>query len=127
MALQDASEIRALADEHKLGTQVRGVLAQGRLSGKYFGNQPVWGADDIRSKIANTDDFRRYAAMESFLPEGYTMAQVAIRWILDYSCNHSICMGAKSVEDYKSAIKAVHMQPLSLSLRKKLAAFPVGR
>ena len=119
--LQDSPEIRAIARKHNLGCQVRGVMAQGRLSGKYLYHQPLWGIHDNRSNAAKVDDFRRYVVFEPFLPEGYTMAQVAIRWILDHSCHHSICLGAKSIEDYVSAIKAVNMPALSEDTREKLA------
>lgn len=119
--LRDTPEIRELADKHDIGTQVRGVMAQGRLSGKYFHHQPTWRADDNRSNFAGTEDFRKYAALESCLPEGHTMAQVAIRWILDDPRNHSICLGAKNMQDYKTALQAVDMPPLSDDDRAKIA------
>lgn len=119
--LQDTPSIRAITEKHKIGTQVRGVMAQGRLSGKYFDNQPTWQADDNRLDKTRGDDYRRYAVLRDVLPEGYTIAQAAIRWVLDHTCNHSICMGAKSLEDYQAAIKAVDMPPLSPEAKAGLA------
>ena len=120
--LQDAAAIRTLASQHKVGTQVRGVMAQGRLSGKHFHEQPTWDANDNRSHHSRGEDYRRYAAFEEVIPEGYTMAQVAIRWILDHPGSHSICLGAKSLEDYEVAIKAVDKPALSTEDKNKLAA-----
>lgn len=118
--LDEAAEIRDLAARHSVGTQVRGVLAQGRLSGKYFHSLPCWRSDDNRSR-AGGDDFRRYAVLESLVPEGYTMAQVALRWILDDPANHSICLGAKNLQDYMVAIDALRLSPLSAESRSRLA------
>ena len=124
--LQDAVKISAFAASHNIGTQVRGVMAQGRLSGKYFDHQPAWPTDDNRSKPSNPDDYRRYSILKEILPDGCTMAQAAIRWILDQPCNHSICMGAKSMKDYDDAIMAVDMAPLRdeviTGLKKRAAA-----
>lgn len=119
--LQDAAEIKSIIEKHNIGTQVRGVMAQGRLSGKYFSNQPEWAIDDNRSRTTRGDNYQRYAVLKDALPEGYTIAQVAIRWILDNPCNHSICMGAKTLEDYRAAIKASEMPPLTDNARAKLS------
>jgi len=120
--LREASDIYELVRKHDVGTQVRGVMAQGRLSGKYFHNQPTWAADDNRSRQAASQDFRRYSALEPYIPEGYTMSQVAIRWMLDLPGNHSICLGAKSLEDYKVALEAIDLPPLTHDVRSALAA-----
>jgi aryl-alcohol dehydrogenase-like predicted oxidoreductase len=120
--LKDDTAIHTLVSQHNVGTQVRGVMAQGRLSGKYFHHQPAWDANDNRSNKFKGEDYRRYAELEKVIPEGYTMAQVAIRWILDNPCNHSICLGAKNLDDYKSALEAVDMPPIGPEDRAKLQA-----
>ncbi|MBT3296148.1 MAG: aldo/keto reductase [Verrucomicrobia bacterium] len=120
--LQDATAIHALVSQHNVGTQVRGVMAQGRLSGKYFHRAPTWDADDNRSHGVREEDYRRYAVFEAAIPDGYTMAQVAIRWVLDHPCNHSICLGAKNIDDYKVALAAIDMPPISPEDRERLAA-----
>jgi aryl-alcohol dehydrogenase-like predicted oxidoreductase len=118
--LQDARTMRAAALAGNIGTQVRGVMAQGRLSGRYFDSQPDWRPDDNRSRPDNTQDYRKYAAFREVLPEGYTMAQAAIRWTLNQPGNHSICMGAKNMEDYRIAIQAAEMPALKKEEQERL-------
>jgi aryl-alcohol dehydrogenase-like predicted oxidoreductase len=121
--LEKAEAIRALASQHNVGTQVRGVMAQGRLSGKYFHQRPIWQENDNRSHRSHAEDYGRYAIFEEIIPDGYTMAQVALRSVLDDPCNHSVCLGAKSLAEYKLAIAALDMPPLSTEDRKRLAAY----
>lgn len=118
--LDPRPEIYDFVCEHNIGTQVRGVMAQGRLSGKYFHQRPTWQSDDYRSNRFKDEDYTRYAVLENALPEGITMAQVAIRWILDQPGNHSICMGAKNLADYEAAICATEMPPLSEKTKQQL-------
>ncbi|MDD2598732.1 MAG: aldo/keto reductase [Kiritimatiellae bacterium] len=118
--LKDAAEMRTLALAHNLGTQVRGVMAQGRLSGRYFEHQPQWRADDNRSRADNADDYRQYAVLQTSLPLGCTMAQAVIRWTLGQAGNHSICLGAKTIEDYRDAIVATEMPALTQAESERL-------
>lgn len=106
--------------EHNTGTQVRGVMAQGRLSGKYFHQKPTWPSDDNRSDRFRNTDYQQYAVFEDVLPKGIVMSQAAIRWILDQPGNHSICMGAKHLSDYEAAITAAELAPLSEETTHKL-------
>jgi aryl-alcohol dehydrogenase-like predicted oxidoreductase len=101
-----------LAQENNLGTQLRGVMAQGRLSGKYFRKNPEFRADDNRSDWCRSEDYTRFSVLGDCLPEGITMAQASIRWILDHSGSHTICMGAKNIDDYRSALAAAELPPL---------------
>jgi aryl-alcohol dehydrogenase-like predicted oxidoreductase len=109
-----------IGQDHGLGMQVRGVMAQGRLSGKYFDHQPKFPSDDNRSDECRDVDFGRYAVLAEGLPEGITMAQAAIRWILDHSNCHTICMGAKTIDDYRTALTAAEMPPLDETVRTAL-------
>ncbi len=120
--LMDASEMRAIARAHNIGTQVRGVMAQGKLSGRYFEQQPRWRADDNRSRPDNVDDYRQYAVLQTALPSGCTMAQAAIRWTLGQPGNHTICLGAKNLEDYTAAIQAAAMPALTRAESERLEA-----
>ena len=104
--LERVPEVWSLCRKNKIGTQLRGVMAQGRLSGKYFNQTPVFRPDDNRSLWCKDEDYSRFAVLADVLPEGMTMAQAAIRWVLDRSGAHTICMGAKNIEDYRSAIAA---------------------
>ena len=124
--LQPAGEMSALAGRHGIGTQVRGVMAQGRLSGKYFRQQPVWGGNDNRSHGTGGEDFRRYAVLEKAIPEGYTPAQAAIRWVLDDPRHHTICLGAKTLGDYEVAIEAVELPPMTPEDRRRLETCAAG-
>ncbi|MFT7516122.1 MAG: aryl-alcohol dehydrogenase-like predicted oxidoreductase [Candidatus Omnitrophota bacterium] len=94
--------MRALANEYQVGTQVRGIMAEGRLSGKYQTHTPAWSPDDRRSQ--NPETFAVPAATLQALPEGWTLDQFAVRWALDQPGHHSICLGAKTLEDYERAI-----------------------
>lgn len=112
--LDPAAEAWKIARENNLGTQLRGVMAQGRLSGKYFVKKPEFKADDNRSQWCTNEDYSKYAVLADLIPEGMSMAQAAIKWILDQSGAHTICMGAKNLDDYRSAIAAVDMPSLDI-------------
>lgn len=116
-----ASEMTEFCAAHDIGTQVRGVLAQGRLSGKYFTKTPTWDRNDNRSRHLAETDLSRYAILAEALPEGYTMSQAAIRWILEDDAHDSICLGAKSLADYETAIAALEMPALGHEFRKNWA------
>jgi aryl-alcohol dehydrogenase-like predicted oxidoreductase len=118
--LDEYSKVWKICQENNLGTQLRGVMAQGRLSGKYFGQLPEFRADDNRSNWCKDEDYSRFAVLAQALPEGMTMAQAAIRWILDHPGAHTICMGAKNMADYRAAIAATEMPPLSKDVRASL-------
>lgn len=118
--LDERPEFWAMARRHDLGTQVRGVMAQGRLSGKYFRRQPHFRPDDNRAEGCRDVDFARYASLAEHLPEGITMAQAAIRWTLDHPGCHTICMGAKNIDDYRAAVAATALPPLEDGVREGL-------
>ncbi len=120
--LDSASEMSRCLAEHGIGTQVRGIMAQGRLSGRYFAKNPVLARDDRRSDDMADHDFTRYASLEQILPDGYTMADAAIRWVLDQPCHHTICAGAKRLEDYEAMLEAVERPPLGEEVTRQLEA-----
>lgn len=124
--LDPRQDIYSFACKYNIGMQVRGVMAQGRLSGKYFRKTPAWGSDDNRSNRFKDIDYSRYAVLEKAVPEGMTMAQAAIRWILDKPDNHTICMGAKNLADYETAIVATEMPPLPEQTAQKLMECAAG-
>lgn len=118
--LNPATGLTQFCGQHDVGTQVRGVLAQGRLSGKYFAQQPEWDSDDNRSQHLAGQNLSRYAILAEDLPEGYTMSQAAIRWVLDQPEHDSICLGAKNLADYETAIAALELPPLGKEFYKLL-------
>ncbi len=118
--LEESSKVWKLCQDNQLGTQVRGVMAQGRLSGKYFKQNPELRSDDNRSNWCSEEDYPRFSILGECVPEGLTMAQTAIRWILDHAGCHTICMGAKNIDDYRVAIAAADLPPLSGEVLLKL-------
>jgi aryl-alcohol dehydrogenase-like predicted oxidoreductase len=115
--LNECPAIWKLVQKSNLGTQLRGVMAQGRLSGKYFNAKPSFRSDDNRSDWCRDEDYSRFAVLADGLPEGMTMAQAAIRWALDHPGAHTICMGAKNTDDYRAAITAAEMPALDEGVR----------
>jgi len=124
--LDENTAICRLAQTSNLGTQLRGVMAQGRLSGKYFTTKPVFRPDDNRSDWCRGEDYSRFAVLAEGLPDGMTMAQAAIRWVLDHSGAHTICMGAKNMDDYRAAIAAAEMSPLAPMVQQRLETLAAG-
>jgi len=59
--------------------------------------------------------------VKSFVPEGMTMAQMAIRWILDYDAVSVVIPGASSPEQAQLNAKVSDLPPLSKELHKKLS------
>ena len=116
--IEDMPEIRELVTANHIGTQLRGVMAQGRLSGKYFHRKPTFRADDNRTKWMTDHDYARYAVFEKAIPEGYTMAQMVIRCALAQPNYDTICLGAKNIEDYRTALAALELPPLSDETRQ---------
>jgi aryl-alcohol dehydrogenase-like predicted oxidoreductase len=121
--LEPRTDIDNFVSRHKIGTQIRGVMGQGRLSGKYFHRTVEWQGDDMRSNKFRDTDYTQYAIFEKAVPEGMTMAQAAIRWTLDNPAHHTICMGAKNLADYETAIEAAQMPPLKKETTLKLEQY----
>ena len=95
-------------------------MAQGRLSGKYLSQKPTWHADDNRTQHVADEDLSRYQLLQAELPEGMTLAQAALQWALANPAHHSVCLGAKNLSDYESAIRALEMEQLSQETFAKL-------
>lgn len=111
-----------IATRNNWGTQLRGVMANGFLSGKYFNRKPEFASDDHRLIHFKADDYSKFSVLQELLPKGMSMSQAAIRWILEHPQAHTICMGAKNLKDYKSAIAAVNMAPLGTELNTALGS-----
>ena len=116
--LNESNELSEICRDNNIGTQIRGVMAQGKLSGKHFNKTPELSNDDCRSKNLKNHDFSKYAVLQESVPPNYSMSQAAIRWILDKPYHHTICMGAKSLEDYRVALTALDLPPISEESRK---------
>jgi len=105
--LQPATESLKVAEQAEAGVQIRGAMAGGRLSGRYFKQRPALNPDDNRSNYPD-EDYARYAALAEAIPNDHTPAQAAIRWILSDPRCHTICMGAKNLADYEAIIQAIN-------------------
>ncbi|MEI6279321.1 MAG: aldo/keto reductase [Verrucomicrobiae bacterium] len=116
---------------HELGGVVRGSFAGGRLSGKYFHRKPKFGPDDIRSgRFPDSEsaaaDFARYAVFEELLTPRRGMIQLALRHLLDEPTTHVIIPGGKSTEDYRQAIRATEIPPLSPEEKLRVEELKAG-
>jgi len=117
-------ELTAWIERHRAGGVVRGAFAGGRLSGRYFRQAPQFGADDIRArwlKPEAAEEFARYAAFEELVTPERGMIQLALRYLLDAPSTSTIIPGGKSIEDYKAAIRATHLPPLTGAERERIA------
>lgn len=108
-----------LAKEENLGTLIRGPLASGALSGKYFDASPQLDAKDRRLGRFTSDKaiatFKKLPEL-LFLTEGdrRTMVQAALRFILDTEGVTAVIPGAKSrvqLEDNAGAMDVPALTP----------------
>jgi len=119
--LNPRPEITAFVGEHGIGTQLRGIMAQGRLTGKYLDTKPKWHSDDNRSHNVAGEDLARFSALTELLPPEISLAQAALLWAISNPAHHTVCLGAKTLADYQTSIAALD-QTLSEELIEKLEA-----
>jgi aryl-alcohol dehydrogenase-like predicted oxidoreductase len=67
--------------------------------------------------VALTDELKRY------VPDNMTMAQMALRWILDHDAVSTIIPGASSPEQAKANTVAAGLPPLPEDLHTTFARF----
>jgi aryl-alcohol dehydrogenase-like predicted oxidoreductase len=106
------ADLLDLVSRHELGCMVRGALERGRLSGKYFGAAPRFAPEDVRSRNLRATEFPRYAVYRELIPEGGDMVSLALRYLLDFDSTHTIVLGARSIEDYRRALRALELPRL---------------
>ncbi|NET23850.1 MAG: aldo/keto reductase [Okeania sp. SIO1H5] len=104
--------VRKLCQEHQLGAVIRGALASGRLSGRFFGRLPKFHSDDYRQGSFNPEDFLQSRPLQALLPEGWTMTQFAIRYLLDRTTSHTVLLGARHLWQYQEAYEALKLSSL---------------
>jgi aryl-alcohol dehydrogenase-like predicted oxidoreductase len=105
-------EMLELVKQHHLGSMVRGALGAGLLSGRYFHRRPQVSTQDIRQPWLNRAGTRKYAAYEKFIPHGFSMSTLALRYLLDFPTTHTIVLGGKTITDYQDAIRVFQLSPL---------------
>jgi len=118
--LTHPEETLELVRRHDLGSLVRGAFERGLLTGKYFQVPPRFSGEDIRSHALKTRDFARYRVCEQLLPAGGDMVCLALRYLLDFDTTHTIVLGAKSVSDYRRALRALTLPRLGEDVQARI-------
>ena len=132
-----AEELLPAAHERGVGIIVRLPLASGLLAGK-FGPETVFPESDHRHF---NRDGERFNVGETFaglpfakgvelaanigtrMPQGLTMAQASMRWILDHEAVSVVIPGASSAAQARENTTASALPPLPASLHAELAEF----
>ena len=114
------------ARRRDVGIIVRVPLASGLLTGK-FSRDTSFSSDDHRSFNRNGEhfdvgetfagiDFERgvdiVENLKELVPEGATLAQLALRWILGFEAVSTVIPGAKSPEQARANAAAAALPPL---------------
>ncbi|MCP8898286.1 aldo/keto reductase [Gilvimarinus xylanilyticus] len=130
-------ELLPVADEKDIGIIARLPLASGLLSGK-FKADTQFDKTDHRNFNKDGDAFNvgetfagipfekgveLAAAIKEKTPEGYTTAQMAMRWILDHPAVTTIIPGASRPEQVLENAKVSELPSLPQSLHDDLRAF----
>lgn len=131
------NELLPQAKRRGVGLIVRLPLASGLLTGK-FTEDTQFAETDHRHFNRNGECFNvgeTFAGLpfekgveltvrlKAFLPEGMSMAQMALRWILDHDAVSTIIPGASSPEQAKANAMISGMPPLPDDLHQVLADF----
>jgi aryl-alcohol dehydrogenase-like predicted oxidoreductase len=116
---------------------VRLPLASGLLSGK-FSRQTTFDENDHRNYNRDGQQFNvgetfaglpfekavdLVEALKAVVPEGMTMAQMALRWILDFDAVSTVIPGATSPSQAVANSTASDLTPLGADIHEKLRAF----
>ena len=118
-----------------VGVIVRVPLASGLLTGK-FTRDTVFPPDDHRRFNRHGEEFdvgETFAGVDyergldvvdelrALVPEGATLAQLALRWILDFEAVSTIIPGAKTAEQARANAAASDLPALSGNVRATIA------
>ena len=118
--LRHQPEFTKKIQENQLGAVARGTMGGGLLSGKYFDKPPVFHPDDNRNQWLQQSDFLKYSQFKEIIPKEYTMAQMALRYVLDLPFVDSVLLGSKSLEEYLEMIETVDKNPLDENIVSKI-------
>ena len=131
------TELLPKAQERGVGLIVRLPLASGLLAGKYT-KTTTFAESDHRNYNRDGQYFsvgETFAglpfekgveladALKEYVPEGMTMAQMALRWILDHEAVSVIIPGASSPAQASSNAAVSDFDPLSAELHEIFQAF----
>ncbi len=124
------------AAAREVGVIARVPLASGLLSGKYT-RETTFGADDHRTFNRHGELFdvgETFAGvpfeagldaveeLRRVVPEGATMAQLALRWILMHDAVATVIPGARNPEQARANAAAAALAPLDASVMAHFAA-----
>jgi aryl-alcohol dehydrogenase-like predicted oxidoreductase len=119
-----------------VGIVVRVPLASGLLSGKYT-RETTFGADDHRNYNRDGAAFdvgETFAGvpyevgldaveeLRPLVPEGATLAQLALRWIVSHDAVSTVIPGARNPEQAQANAAAAELAPLDRATLDKIAA-----
>ena len=125
--LKPAEQFFAAAREHRVGILARVPLASGLLTGK-FRPQTQFAANDHRNFNRHGEAFdqgetfsgvdyetglQAVEQLRPLVPQGATMAEFALRWILMFPEVTSAITGAKNPEQVEDNVRAATLPPLS--------------
>ena len=124
-----------VAKQRDIGILVRLPLSSGLLSGK-INRQTTFSPEDHRNFNRNGEQFDRGETfsgvdfdvaldavdqVRKLLPEGVTMPNFALRWILDYDAVGCVIPGARNEEQIKQNVAASALPSLTSSQKEALA------
>ncbi len=130
-------ELLPQAEAKGVGIIVRLPLASGLLTGK-FTKQTEFAASDHRNFNRDGASFNvgeTFAgipfergvelanAIKDYLPEGMTLTQLALRWVLDHRAVSTVIPGASSPIQARDNAIAADLHPLPAALHAQLAEF----
>ena len=125
--LKPSEQFFKVAREQQIGILARVPLASGMLTGK-FTSSTQFDPNDHRNFNRHGEAFdqgetfsgvdyetglQAVEELRTLVPEGATMAQFALRWILMFPEVSSTIAGAKNQRQIKDNVQAVSLQPLS--------------
>ncbi len=123
------------AIEREVGVIARVPLASGLLTGKFDRHTP-FAADDHRAYNRHGESFdvgETFSGVEfesgleaveelrPLVPEGATLAQLALRWILDHEAVSTVIPGAKTPQQARANAAAAALPPLSEEIHAQIA------
>lgn len=131
-----AEQLFSASQAQQVGILARVPLASGLLTGKLRPNSH-FDSDDHRSFNRHGESFDRgetfsgvdydtglqaVDALRELIPEGYTMAQLALRWILMFPAVTCAIPGAKTPQQAADNIAAANMPPLNTEQMERVTA-----
>src|ERR1700693_1218874 len=125
--LKPAEQFFAAAREHQVGILARVPLASGLLTGKlrrdtqfaptdhrnFNRHGEAFDQGETFSGVDYETGLQAVEELRALVPEGATMPQFALRWILMFPEVSSTIAGAKNQQQIKDNVQAASLQPLS--------------